>query len=134
MVNGGGGHDVAKAALPRLLALPTFVAEFLVKQGGSCLPYQLRQFIEEKIDTGGEQAPPEKWQLLLDWCLAASQEKDGTSLLNIGSPEPALYQDPEFLEWCKHRLLITLGPAANRALVRQAQGGGAGPPNGRAHH
>ncbi len=38
---GGGDQDVVKAALPRLLALPTSVPEFLVTQGGPCLPYQL---------------------------------------------------------------------------------------------
>ncbi len=38
---GRGDQDVIKAALPRLLALPTVVAEFLVTQGGICLPCQL---------------------------------------------------------------------------------------------
>ena len=38
---GGGDQDVVEATLPRLLALPTSVAEFLVTQGGTCLPYQL---------------------------------------------------------------------------------------------
>jgi hypothetical protein len=110
-LTGGGDQDVIKAALPRLLALPTSVTKFLVTQGGTCLPYQLQNFIRNKIDTGEDQVTPEKWQLLLDWCLAASQEWEGTSLLNIGSPEPALCQDPEILEWCEHRLLCTLGPA-----------------------
>jgi hypothetical protein len=64
-------------------------------------------------------------QLVLDWCLAATQEKDGTSLLNIGAPEPALCQDPEFLKWCKLRLITTLGPETCQAEGR-AQGGGVG--------
>jgi hypothetical protein len=84
--------------LPRLLALPTFVGEFLGKQGGSCLPHKLQKFVKDYIDGGECQILPKKWQLILDWCLAVLQDKDGTSLLNIGAPEPALYQDPEFLE------------------------------------
>ena len=95
---GGGEQDLTEAPLPCLLALPTFVAEFLGKLGGLCLPYQLQTFITGKIDEEGSQISHEKWQLLLEWCIAASQEKDGTSLLNIGSSEPALCQDPEFLE------------------------------------
>ncbi len=53
------------------------------------------------------------------------QEKDGTSLLNIGAPEPALCQDPKFLEWCKQHLTITLGQEA-RTTEGQAQGRGPG--------
>ncbi len=76
-------------------------------------------------DGGGSQILPKKWQLILNWCIAALQEKDGTSLLNIGSPEPALCQDPKFLEWCKQCLLITLGQESG-AAGGHAQGGGAG--------
>jgi hypothetical protein len=68
---------------------------------------------------------PVKWQLVLDWCFAASQEKDGTSLLNLGILEPALCQDPEFLEWCEQCLATTLGPEAHPTRGH-AQGGGAG--------
>ena len=67
---------------------------------------------------------PKKWKLLLDWCLAASQEWEGTSLLNIGLPEPALCQDLEFLEWCKHCLLSMLGPVETTVAGAQVQGGG----------
>ncbi len=123
---GGGEQDLTEAPLPRLLALPTFVAEFLGKLGGSGLPYQLRTFITGNIDEEGSRIPHEKWHLLPKWCIAALQEKDGTSLLNIGSPEPALCQNPEFLEWCKHCLLITLGPETTRVTRGQAQGRGTG--------
>jgi hypothetical protein len=105
-----GDKELTEAPLPWLLPLPTFIAEFLGKQGGACLPHKLCQFILDHIDGGESQIPPAKWQLVLDWCLAASQEKDGTSLLNIGAPEPVLCQDPEFLEWCEQRLATTLGP------------------------
>ncbi len=47
-------------------------------------------------------------------------------MLNIGSPEPALCQDPEFLEWCEHRLLSTLGWAETKLAGAQAQGGWGG--------
>ena len=58
----GGDPDVIEAALPRLLALPTFVTEFLVTQGGTCLLYQLQHFIREKNDMGDDQVPPKKME------------------------------------------------------------------------
>ncbi len=67
-----------------------FIAELLCKQGGTCLPYKLRNYIRDHIDLGELNVAADKWQLLLDWCLAALQEWEGTSLINIGSPEPAL--------------------------------------------
>ena len=66
-------------------------------------------FVKERIDGGARQILPEKWQLVLDWCVAAAQEQNGTSLLNIGTTDPALCQDPEFLDWCGQRMEITLG-------------------------
>ncbi len=104
--------------------LPTFVAKFLCRQGGTCLPHKLRTYIRDRIDLGDFNFPANKWKLLLDWCLAASQERDGTSLLNIGSPEPALCQDQEFLEWCKHCLQSTLGPVNTTTMGAQVRGGG----------
>ncbi len=102
--------------LPRLLALPTFVAGFVVKQGGACLPHNLRAFVTAHLDGGTSQIPRERCKLILDWCLAASQcGPDGASLLNLGSPEPALCQDEEFLEWCGQRLATTLGHNVTRA-------------------
>ncbi len=49
---GGGDQDVVEAALLHLLTLPTSVAEFLVTQGGTCLPYQLQNFIRNKSTRG----------------------------------------------------------------------------------
>ena len=96
--------------LPRLLALPTFVTELLEKQGGTCLLHKLIKFVVEHIKGGESQIPAAKWQLVLDWCLAAAQgNNNGTSVLNLGAPEPALCQDAEFLEWWKLRLTTILG-------------------------
>jgi hypothetical protein len=82
----------------------------VVQQGGSCLPHALRAFVTAHIDGGTSQVGADKWQLILDWCLAASQAgTDGSSILNLGAPEPALCQDEEFLEWCEQRLTTTLG-------------------------
>jgi hypothetical protein len=67
--------------LPRMLALPTCVAEFVLAQKGRCLPYMIRKFIKDKIDGGESQVPAQKWLLLCDWCVAASQEKEGASIL-----------------------------------------------------
>jgi hypothetical protein len=71
---GEGDPDIIEAALPRLLALPMFLAKLLCKQGGTCLPYKLQNYIRDRIDSGAFNFPADKWQLLLDWCLAASQE------------------------------------------------------------
>jgi hypothetical protein len=49
---GGGDPDVIEAALPWLLALLTFIAEFLCKQGGTCLLHKLQNYIRDHIDLG----------------------------------------------------------------------------------
>ena len=83
--------ELTKQQLPRLLAVPMFVAEFLVQKGGACLPHNLQNFMTTHIDGGASQVPPDKWQLVLDWCLAALQgSMDGSSILNLGSLELAL--------------------------------------------
>jgi hypothetical protein len=65
----------------------------------------------------------QKWQLLLNWCLTASQEQGGMSILNIGAPEPVLCQDLEFLDWCDQRIQMMLG-VVPRTQTRLGQGGG----------
>ncbi len=132
LLTGADDDELTEAPLPRLLALPTFVAEFLGKQEGACIPHKLRKFVLEHINEGESQLQPVKWQLVLDWCLAAAEEKDRTSLLSIGAPEPALCQDPEFLKRCELRLATTLVPET-RPTGGRAQGGG-GPATGQAHH
>ena len=122
-IHGAQANELTEVTLPRMLALPTCIAEFVNAQGGGCLPHKLRTFVKERIDGGASELSAEKWQLLLDWCVAAAQEQNGTSLLNIGSTDPALCQDHEFLDWCDQRIEITLG-AAPRATMGQAQGGG----------
>ncbi len=89
-VTGAQDNELTEMPLPRLLTLPTFVTEFLGKQGGSCLPHKLQKFVKDYIDGGESHILPKKWQLILNWCLPVLQEKDGTSLLNIRALEPAL--------------------------------------------
>jgi hypothetical protein len=61
---------------------------------------------------------------VLDWCLAALQgSADRSSILNLGSPEPALCQDNEFLEWSDLHLTATLG-TNQRQLAPSEEGGG----------
>jgi hypothetical protein len=72
--------------LPRMLALPTCVAEFVTAQKGGCLPHMIRKFVKDKIDGGETQVQGHKWLLIFDWCVAASQEKDGRSILQLGKP------------------------------------------------
>ncbi len=124
VTDGLWNDNLTEAPLSRLLALPTFVAEFLGKQERACFPHKLRKFVLKHIDGGESQLQPVKWQLVLDWCLAAAQGKDGTILLNIGAPEPALCQDPEFLEWCELCLATTLGPETRPTGGRAQEGGG----------
>jgi hypothetical protein len=89
---------LSEKLFPRLLALPTFVAEFINSQGGACLPHKIYSFVQDHINNGNTQVPHHKWNLIIDWCIAASQEKNEVSLLNIGTPDPALCQDQEFLD------------------------------------
>jgi hypothetical protein len=65
-VTGATENKLTEQQLPRFLALPTFIAEFLVQQGGACLLHNLRNFVTAHIDGGDSQVPPEKWQLVLD--------------------------------------------------------------------
>ena len=124
-VTGADASELTETMLPRMLALPTCVAEFVNSKQGGCLPHTLRKFIQDKINGGETQVQTQKWQLLLDWCVAAAQEQNGTSILNIGAPDPALCQDTEFLDWCDQRLQITLG-AAPSAHTGYTPGGGEG--------
>ena len=49
---------------------------------------------------GGTQLDAAPWQLVLDWCLVASQTNtNGNSLLQLSTIEPMMSQDPEFVEW-----------------------------------
>ncbi len=76
----------------------------------------MRKFVSDHISGGESQVPVAKWQLVLDWCLAAAQgNNDGTRILNLGAPEWALCQDAEFLEWCKLRVATTLGQGPQQA-------------------
>jgi hypothetical protein len=78
---------------------------------------QTAKFVSDHIDGGELQVLPDKWQLVLDWCLAAAQGGNkGTSILNLWSPKPALCQDPEFLEWCELCLNTTLGQEPQQAM------------------
>jgi hypothetical protein len=116
-------YTLTEKTLPRLLALPTFIAEYIHSQGGSCLPHSLHTYIKYHLN-GETQIEPERWRLVLDWCMAAAQEKNEMSLLNIGTLEPALCQDPEFLDWCERRINITLGDEERFAGGAQQTHGG----------
>ena len=97
--------------------------EYIQAQGGNCLRYRLYVHIRDHLD-GDTQIGPDRWQLIIDWCVAAAQEKNDTSLLNIRTPEPALCQDPEFLDWCKRHIRITLGDEERVTNFAQHAGGG----------
>ena len=72
---GANKDALSKKTLPQLLALPSFVAEYIQVQGGSCLPYHLYVYIRDHLD-GDTQIDHKRWQLILDWCVAAAQEKN----------------------------------------------------------
>ena len=109
MDNGSSIDSLKEALLPCLLALPTFIVEFINSQGGACLPHKLYSFIQDHIQNGETQIECHKWSLIVNWCIAASQEKNEVSLLNIGMTNLALCQDQEFLDWCDQCIQITLG-------------------------
>ncbi len=91
---------MSNVTLPRMLALPHFLTDFVVERG-HCLPHMLRSRVTAHIDSEESQIPQNEWQLILDWCLAASQTNaDGNSLLQLSTLEPALSQDPGLSEWC----------------------------------
>jgi len=120
---GADDDTLTEKTLPRLLALPSFIAEYIQAQGGTCLPYHLYVYIRDHLN-GDTTIDPERWRLILEWCITAAQEKNDSSLLNIETPEPALCQDPEFLDWCERRLNFTLGEEVRAATVTQRGGGG----------
>ncbi len=98
-ITGASKANLSKTVLLCLLALPTFVAEFQGKQGRTCLLHKFRKFVSDHINGRESQVPAAKWQLVLDWCITVAQgNNDGTSILKLGAPEPALCQDAEFLE------------------------------------
>jgi len=45
-----GDDTLLEKSLPRLLALPTFIAEYIQAQGGDCLPHNLYTFIRDHLD------------------------------------------------------------------------------------
>ena len=106
---GAAETALKKNLLPHLLPLPTSVVEFMNSQGGVCLHHKLCSFVQNHINNGETQIQRHKWNPILNWCIAASQEKNKVSLLNIGTTNPALCQDQEFLNWCNQRIQITLG-------------------------
>ena len=108
---GATGVQLTEVCVPRLLALPHFLTDFILETG-HCLPHMLRKQIAEHIDWDDSQLPQDNWQLLLDWCLMAAQTNtNSNSLLHLSTMEPALSQDTEFTEWCCHRLEMSLGTA-----------------------
>ena len=60
---------------------------------------------------------------MTDSCIATAQAKNDSSLLNIGTPEPALCQDTEFLDWCERRISFTLGEEVGAATAARRGGG-----------
>ena len=95
---GAADEDLTEVCLPRMLAPPGFLVDRVVQEG-CCLPHQFRQIIKDHVDGGASQLDGAAWQLVLDWCLAASQTNtNGNSLMQLLTIEPVISQDPEFLE------------------------------------
>lgn len=101
----------ADITLPRMLALPNFLTAELQKLG-ACLPHQVWAVVVEHMDAGISQLTRADWELVLDWCIAASQvDTQGSSVLALEA-EVVSMQDPEVRQWCNAMLTRTLGPAA----------------------
>jgi hypothetical protein len=74
---GAAEHEITETPLPRLLALPIFVAEFLGNQGGLCLPYKLWEFIKNQIDGWGSQIQPKNGSSSLIGALQLCMKRTG---------------------------------------------------------
>jgi hypothetical protein len=117
-----GEDTLTEQNLPRLLATLTFIAEYIQAQGGTCLPHDLYTYVRDHLD-GDTTNTLGQWWLVLDWCVSAAQEKNETSLINIGTLEPAVCQDSEFLDWCNQRITGTLGEEARGDDATQQRDG-----------
>ena len=67
-------YRLTEKMIPRLLALPSFIADYLQAQGGTCLPYHLHTYIQDHLNEDTT-IDAERCELILDWCIAAVQEK-----------------------------------------------------------
>ena len=65
------GAQLTEVCVPRLLALPHFLTDYLMEVE-HCLPHMLRKWIAEHINGDDSQLPQDEWKLLLDWCLMAT--------------------------------------------------------------
>ena len=93
--------QLTEICLPRMLALPGFLVDSILAKG-HCLPHHVRRMVMEHIDGGGTQLDAATWQLVLDWCLVASQtDANGSSLLQLSTIKPVMSQDPEFVKWAE---------------------------------
>ena len=101
--------------VPCLLALPQVLVVFL-RASGTCTPYVLGKKVEEFIGAEGDGTGAQPWQLVLDWCAAATQtEPGGGSVVAMGVEAP-LSEDEGFLRWCTQKLDGCLG---SKTHVRQ---------------
>ena len=96
--------------LPRVCVCPMkYVARASenAAAGNPTMPHQLREWVAEDIST--TQLDQGDCELLLDWCVMASQvDTPGDSLLAF-DPNPIVGGDAKFRRWTKTRLLATLG-------------------------
>ena len=74
---GAGAEDLVDIQLSCLLSLPMVVAEFIVQQGGGCLPHTMQAFIMDQ-------------KLVLDWCMAASHAADDGKHSQLGGTRARL--------------------------------------------
>ena len=119
----GGG--VEERQLPRMLALPSFIARQL-QEKGPCLPIQLYRAATEHMDGGESQLTQAEWKLVLDWSIAASQVDGGGSSVLALETEVVSLQDPEVRQWCENTLTRTLGQHQVAVKKGSTRGGGGG--------
>lgn len=118
---GGGNHNMADVKVPYILALPGVLLEYIHPKGGHCRPYKL--LWEARRLQGEYTLQADEWELVTRWCLIAAQAAagDGDSHLAL-KLLPAFSADKSFLEWCEHRIDLTMGLRV-REIGGQGHGG-----------
>ena len=87
---GATGVELREVQLPRMLALPHILTLSLHTRR-VCLPHDLRRAAMELLENENSQLGEDEWQLVLDWCLVASQtDAGGSSLLALDSEVVAM--------------------------------------------
>ena len=86
--------------IPVMLGLPTCILKQLIKRT-SWTPYELLKIVDEQMEDYDIQVEKKSWNVLREWCLAATQLKNPTgsdSVMGV-TIEAILQDDDVFQDW-----------------------------------